>query len=358
MHRSASSIVSRQFGSTTAVPLYVPALDGLRGLAASMVVVSHVSNITGLWDTMLGGGGGQVGVMVFFVLSGYLMGGLYLDRPLTTATALAYAMQRVGRIVPLYYAVVLAAVVFGIYPIVGIQQGLAHFGFLAGKSVLWTIPVEVQFYVVFVGLWWLYRRMPRTTIGLCLMLSVAYWVLPIHPRFEMRVFPYYAVFFFGGLLISRAIGLGHHVRSSGWLWALAPLAALPFLLYPNIYSALFGADAWMARGESQEMWHDPRYAIAAVALLLSARLSPPIVWLLASAPMRFLGTISFSMYLLHQPIIELLAARTTLRDRPVMFLVITLALTLASASATFMLIERPGGRYLGALGHRRAAHAA
>ena len=71
----------------------IPALDGLRGLAAVIVLVSHVSNNVGLWGGVLGHGGGQIGVMIFFVLSGYLMGFLYLDRPFNSAEVWSYAVH-------------------------------------------------------------------------------------------------------------------------------------------------------------------------------------------------------------------------------------------------------------------------
>lgn len=313
-----------------------------------MVVVSHVSNVTGLWDRMLGEGGGQVGVMLFFVLSGYLIGGLYLDRQFTLAAVRAYAVHRIARVLPLFYVVVTAALLLGIYPIAGVQQALAHYGVILGSSVLWTIPVEMHFYVLFVGLWWLHHRAPRAMVALCIILIAVYWALPIEPAGDVRIFPYYAVFFFSGLLVSRAVSL-NQVQPAPWLWELAPLAALPFLMYPNIYRALFGADGWMARGEYQQMWHDPRYAIAATALLLSALLSPPIIWLLSTKPMRFLGAISYSMYLLHHPIIDLLMAHTAWRSSPFTFLATTFVLTIGASTVTFLLIERPARRSLNAL---------
>src|ERR1700726_3367243 len=87
-------------------PVHRPELDGLRGLAAYLVVLSHVSNKSNLWDTLFGAGGGQIGVMLFFVLSGYLMGVLYLDRPFTFAEVRAYVVRRIGRVLPLFYLVV------------------------------------------------------------------------------------------------------------------------------------------------------------------------------------------------------------------------------------------------------------
>ena len=81
-------------------------LDGLRGLAAFIVLVSHVSNRTGLWGNLLGHGGGRIGVMIFFCLSGYLMGTLYLSSPFRPVEVWRYALHRFARVAPLYYLVV------------------------------------------------------------------------------------------------------------------------------------------------------------------------------------------------------------------------------------------------------------
>ena len=91
---------------------HIPALDGLRGLAAVVVLVSHVSNQVGLWGGLLGNGGGQIGVMIFFVLSGYLMSFLYLDRPFNLAEVWGYAVHRGARVLPLFYGVVILALLF------------------------------------------------------------------------------------------------------------------------------------------------------------------------------------------------------------------------------------------------------
>jgi peptidoglycan/LPS O-acetylase OafA/YrhL len=147
---------------------HLPALDGLRGMAAYMVVVSHVSNVTGLWGNLLGNGGGQVGVMIFFVLSGYLIGALYLDQPFTLANVWDYAARRAGRVLPAFYAVLtLVLVLHGlsaatgwnlhVYPITW-EQSVSHYALLWGVGVFWTIPVEMHFYVVFVAAWWVYSR--------------------------------------------------------------------------------------------------------------------------------------------------------------------------------------------------------
>jgi peptidoglycan/LPS O-acetylase OafA/YrhL len=48
--------------------MHYKALDGLRGLAAYTVVISHFSNQTQIFGGLFGSGAGQVGVMLFFAL--------------------------------------------------------------------------------------------------------------------------------------------------------------------------------------------------------------------------------------------------------------------------------------------------
>lgn len=60
-------------------------LNTLRALAALIVFFTHFSDITHWLDGALGGGSGAYGVMLFFLLSGFLMSLLYLDKDFTKA---------------------------------------------------------------------------------------------------------------------------------------------------------------------------------------------------------------------------------------------------------------------------------
>jgi peptidoglycan/LPS O-acetylase OafA/YrhL len=316
-----------------------------------MVLVSHVSNVTGLWGGLAGTGGGQVGVMVFFVLSGYLIAGLYLDRPFTAASVRDYMTRRAVRVLPMYYFIVTVALILhavhsrtglrvSIYP-VPLDEAFWHYAILSGGSVLWTIPVEIHFYLVFIGLWWLRTRYGSVWLGaMCVLVMVLYWTAPVQVPEQPRMLPYYLVYFLAGLLIERLL-LARRLPalSSAWSWILAPAAVLPFLFYPNIWRVLFYPSDWLSGAEYQQMWHDSLYVIAVSALLMAALLSRPVQALLSTWIMVYLGTISYSMYLLHHPIIDMLSIHTSLRAYPAAFLAATFGLTAGLSSLTYCVIE-------------------
>ena len=153
---------SRYVRATLRPDVHYRSLDGLRGLAAYTVVVSHFSNSTGIFGGLFGSGAGQVGVLLFFVLSGFLMGRLYFDRPLSVTRVGDFFRRRFARVVPLYLIVVLASYLwlrwYGIpWPLYGVTGDalLAHLLFVDGTGILWTVPTEIQFYVLF-PLFWLF----------------------------------------------------------------------------------------------------------------------------------------------------------------------------------------------------------
>lgn len=140
-----------------------PLMDSLRAVAALGVLVSHVTIFTGnvqhrAWGVIPGNL--DVGVSVFFVLSGFL-----LYRPFCAADldgrrpprVRSYLRRRVLRIVPAYW---LALTVLAIYPgVPGVFSAdwWRYYGFLQfysyrtsihGLGVAWTLCIEVAFYVI------------------------------------------------------------------------------------------------------------------------------------------------------------------------------------------------------------------
>lgn len=154
---------------------YVPALDGVRGLAIIMVMLAHFTSYGGLRPVvfldrayrsvvMLGG----TGVDLFFVLSGFLITGILLDSRHEAGYFRNFYMRRVLRIFPLYYATLAGC--FLILPLFrGGDEELARLlseqgwywtylanvrmaldGWPAFNSIghFWSLAVEEQFYMV------------------------------------------------------------------------------------------------------------------------------------------------------------------------------------------------------------------
>ena len=134
-------------------------LNSLRAIAALIVFFTHFSDITNWLKGSLGGGSGAYGVMLFFLLSGFLMSYLYLDTSFCKANIQRYLLARVGRVLPLYLVIVFCSYLLTqsgydiLYNIHDFNTLIGHLLFLQGESVLWSIPPEIQFYFLFVIFW-------------------------------------------------------------------------------------------------------------------------------------------------------------------------------------------------------------
>ncbi len=149
---------------------YYPALDGLRGVAALMIVWYHFLLFVPMHGVVLSFltkafGFGWAGVDLFFVLSGFLITGILVDSKTKTHYFRTFYGRRVLRIFPLYYGFLV--VVFFILPLVRTEAHVwpstriffwtytSNFYFAANGWVsdnylthLWTLAIEEQFYLV------------------------------------------------------------------------------------------------------------------------------------------------------------------------------------------------------------------
>ncbi|MDC9835050.1 acyltransferase family protein [Rhizobium binxianense] len=330
-------------------PDYIPSLDGLRGIAALLVVQAHIGLVfpnTALHFMTMG----SEAVGLFFALSGFLMSHLYGSRPVTRENVLDFLVSRFARIYPVYLAaVVLVAMLSGmqnlnfIQPIAGGMDVLRHVLLLGSSGVFWSIPPEIQFYLLFPILW-LCLANPQRYGGVIAGFAVVVVVdglleLPGPGIMLVSKLPY---FLFGALA-----GTMH----SHWeRWTPSALTGIFTLLL----LAVFFTYRHVVPSFSPEFWGLPSAVAAAVIVALVARQPPIATSILSAAPVRFLGTISFSLYLFHVPIM-FLARRTfdSLMPEPAL---IGMTLAVAAGGAWFIheTIEVPSRRLLvGLWQHRR-----
>ena len=142
---------------------HMPQLDSLRAVAVAAVIVHHY--IPGGW-----GPGADIGVKLFFTLSGFLITGLLMrsrraciDGRQTLRGAIGrFYTRRFLRIFPLYYLVIAIALVAGIPPTRDILGSLLSYTlnihmarqgwYEANFAHFWSLAVEEQFYLVCRGL--------------------------------------------------------------------------------------------------------------------------------------------------------------------------------------------------------------
>lgn len=331
---------------------YLPALSGLRGLAALTVVMFHAAAI-GLLPDVLAHNAGTVAVGLFFVLSGFLMGHLYLTRPFSLPGLAGYGKARFGRVYPLYALVVAAACAlnsagipfhYGMTP----QEAFRHLALADGKSVFWSVSVEFQFYAIFALVWWAHRGNSKNNWALLPPLLATPFLLalpgvgPGHPA-VFPVLPY----FWLGMVLSVFL----HETSEKPFWRLVGYC-LPaaLLLYVSCWPGLAGAI-----GLPNKDVRSPTTLLALGLLVISAATSRGVLSrALSSDPMIWLGDISFAVYLLHFPVLDFARAYTVATPMPkAVALAVALLIILTGSRLVHLLIERPARRYFRSLGEQK-----
>lgn len=324
-------------------------LNTLRGLAALIVFVTHFSDITNWLDGKLGGGAGAYGVMLFFLLSGFLMSYLYMSQEFTKAKITQYLLARIARVVPLFLVIVLSSYMLTIsgstllYDIPDVNSLISHLLFLYGDSVLWSIPPEIQFYFIFLIFWSLSKNK-----GGYIYLSILAVMLTLFfsnfPRIygdvngiqynlfnTLRSLPYFFVGVIFGLHY-RSFKVPKYLKKHYFILVL--------LLIPAMYPGL----SPITSDAKTRMWLSYEVLLVMSSVFFSVvYLVPDNNLVLVNRFGDFLGKISYSLYLLHMPII-ILANELNLAVE--LKLVLSFALSVLIAFVSFKYFERPVARFI------------
>ena len=325
--------------------------DGLRAVAFLAVFVHHALHAPMMW----------VGVDMFFVLSGFLITrGLVVAREtLTTRAALGtFFWRRLLRIVPPYFAMVTLIAVIDHVPVhelpwyytftSNIRDSL-H-GPLGGPlSTMWSIAVEEQFYLVWP---WLVLFVPKHALLRVFALVV---VAGIVTRVALQPYGFDAVY--------RSMPARMDLLATGALFSLVDRDDPSWFTRHRNHALAIGAAALLVFATltfalptfrttaNTRLFASVGYGLVdtgvAMAFLWIRSATGGLVYrALVHPASRYIGTISYMAYLAHAFAIEV-AERAHLAV-PITTL-LALALTLAIASVSWFLMERP----ILALGHRR-----
>ncbi|MFC5005348.1 acyltransferase family protein [Dactylosporangium cerinum] len=272
-----------------------PALDGLRAIAALMVVMFHFGGKDWRWLS------GHSGVHIFFVLSGFLITTLALreeDRSGRISFADFY-LRRLFRIVPVYLVVVLAMAIYFAAPgqwLSDLHGGMPYYLTFMNEfstdgtfTISWTLGIEQKFYLVWplvafaAGVIPLGRRI-GVTVGLIAAAAVA-------ATLSRDLYIHYIPILLGCLL---AI-LAHHPRGFAIIRPLTHPVTGTVLALGFIGAQLALDAANHAFGGVRVI---PWYALCVVLILPGLLARTPGARLLSTRVLGFIGERSYSLYLL------------------------------------------------------------
>jgi peptidoglycan/LPS O-acetylase OafA/YrhL len=110
------------------------------------------------------------------------------------------------------------------------------------------------------------------------------------------------------------------------------------LLYPRIREAITGIKA--------DVWNQHFVMVALAILLLSTIRSAVAARVLGNAPLRYLGNLSYAIYLVHMPVLNLVGFSPAVKGSPLLYFAASLAGTILLAACLFHGLERPARTWL------------
>lgn len=325
----------------------IEAITGLRGFAALLVVYAHFAEKG--WQSPDPHFPGEVGVMIFFSLSGFLIAYLYLDNDFSKEKVWSYITARVARIAPAYLFVVLTSFVIYNYInpefvyAISSHNLLRHLMFSGNVSVFWSIAPEVQFYALFLLIWMMTQRLRKQADITGMLLLALLCITLISYR---DVFP---GTFIGAKLHYFLLGamVGYLRKNiSGDTQSHTSVAALQVLLLALMIAVELGWIAFPYTFKSDFYASLPTALLSALFVFCFSLPSPVARSLFENRFMKFCGDCSFSLYLLNMPIIYLF--RVEGRDKIAILLATPacVAMILFVSWLNFKYVEKPGARFI------------
>lgn len=328
----------------------MPGLDGLRAFSILLVLLGHLRGTQGFGSGQVFVGMGDIahlGVEIFFVISGFLITSLLLDEQEGTGriSLARFYVRRSLRIFPAFFAYLgalycahalgwihlstvdlLTAITYTVNYHVDRSWYVGH---------IWSLSVEEQFYLLWpMAMVIVATRRGRILLAVAVLLLAPLVRIAMHvaissgPARDLEIFPAVSDPIAAGcvMALARERLLRHQwyrrITESGWVWlSLVPVFVINKFDNYTIVNAL-GSPLQLA-------------ILASLIEASTRRHRGPMAKVLNWAPVVFVGTLSYSLYLWQQPFLNRQCS-TIYCSYP-----LNLALAIAFALASHLLLERP-----------------
>lgn len=336
--------------SASASRVYFPNLNGLRFIAALLVIIHHIEQIKYIYGMPNNFSSsfvqiiGELGVILFFVLSGFLITYLLLEEEKQTQTIAIrnFYLRRILRIWPLYFLIVLAGlfilpnIPLFILPEYGretINENLPAkillyvfflpnlvtplFGVVPYASLTWSIGTEEQFYLIWPPILKFFKKyrlllMFVILFGYLLFARALFSSRTDFIPFKYELNAFWQTFNIASMAIGGFFALLLHSNSP----------ALKFFLNKYLFYIVLGGTSWLLY---QGMYfphisvndmpfpylYKEFYSVWFGIIILNFAANKDIPPSLEAKPLRYLGRISYGLYMYHS--IGIVLALQTLR---------------------------------------------
>ena len=339
-----SQDIIRSYGDTDFI-------TGLRAIAATMVVIIHTGafrdfGVVGQSITSAG----KYGVDIFFVISGFTIAKTFTE----AKDYRSYLTRRIMRIVPLYWLVISFAMLLWLSGLFSLPYWMDEFGaqpdlynylmhlsmlsyldYRIANSILgveWSIPIEVFWYVCLPFVLGFGKTLPKTVLAILTLLILT------------AVMSYVSKEAFG---TSKPIGwspVAHgHLFFAG---ALSYYYRARFMSHasPRMMFVIAGAVALFALALTLDFSGRSELLALCTAALIVCVTPGRAGWVtrfLTVRPMLFIGSISYSIYLIHILVVHILGDLGFLPASGLGGFLLVYIITIALSSLTYVLVEKP-----------------
>jgi len=309
--------------------LFLPGLDGLRGLAVLLVMAYHFVGFIDpakLGTTLLHSSmsAGWVGVEIFFVLSGFLITGILLDSKAEAHYFRNFYAKRVLRIFPLYYAVLCLLLVYSAYfywaslspPISLIDQlwlwlFASNIPLMTGSTLFtsgqftfnhfWSLAIEEHFYLIWpiVVLRFSSRQLFRVTLTVFVAAVLLRTLL--FPLIGGRGVYHFTLCRVDGLALGAFLSLLFRSKPSSTL-LLNVARAVMAVSFAGLCAIALWRGGLRNTDRAVQMFGYSLIALAAAGLLTLVVWGDPVGLIqraFSSRPLRFFGVYSYGIYVFH-----------------------------------------------------------
>ena len=347
--------------------LYFPNLTGLRAIAVLLVFFHHYNQILKLFGhkgihLYFLDSAGEIGVLLFFVLSGFLITNLllYEEKIFQKINIKKFYLRRILRIWPLYYLMVLLG--FFVFPYLSIpylstylfdKKDFIFFFFFSANYVLfkgvvipgiaplWSVCVEEYFYLI----WPWIIRFKKILFGLVLLVFffpiIHYISVPLnmdmyYPNRILQLFPFQGMVsggIFAFIFFTKPTFLNSFIFNKFFQFILISTLVLVFVV----------------KGISFPMYHF-YYSVLFSYLISNLALSKRNVFNFELRPLVYIGEISYGIYLFHGFILFIILFSIEnvyskgdgfylTNGKHLLFSVIILAITIVFSKISFLYFE-------------------